>query len=92
MQKALEFVINKKFKEDLKTLFGEGTKIQIKDCIYSTTRKMVVINSTLLVKEIDESSVSVWKDAMEMMIGESVEYFCLDITISVVSNLDILLD
>ena len=53
---------------------------------------MVVINSTLLVKEIDESSVSVWKDAMEMMIGESVEYFCLNIPISVVSNLDILLD
>lgn len=92
MQRALEFVINKKFKDDLKTLFGEGTKIQIKDCTYSTTKKMVVINSTLLVKEIDETSMSVWKDAIEMMVGESVEYFCLNIPISVISNIDILLD
>ena len=92
MQRALEFVINKKFKEDLKTLFGEGTKIRIKDCTYSTTRKMVVINSTLLVKEVDESSVAVWQDAIEMMISESVEYFCLNIPISVVSTLDVLLD
>lgn len=90
MQKALEVVINKKFNKDLSTLFGEGTKIKIKDCTYSTTNKMVVINSTLIVKEIDESSISVWKDAMEMMIGESIEYFCLNMPISVISNLDIL--
>jgi hypothetical protein len=74
MKKCFLVLLNKVFKKDLELVYGIGSKVEIRDVIYSTNKKIYVIScvliigDTILYEEIGETGLNyLFEESWKMM-------------------------
>jgi hypothetical protein len=88
MEKILERLVNHIERENIKLMFGEGSKIQIDSIGYSTNTKKFVIHTKVLATEIDDS-IDVFPTGVNIIIEESWKLFAISGGIDIISSLDL---
>jgi hypothetical protein len=86
-KRILEIVSNGLFEEEIKLLFGEGSKIKINNCYFSTQKKAYLIDTTIEVSLINESSEA-FPSGLEFIISDSWEFMNVDVPIIILSSID----
>lgn len=89
MIRPLQSIINRGFKKDLSTLFGEGSKVEIVDLTYSTNKKTYVIQTKLFVTNVEES-MEVYPSGLEMLVIDAWKMMCIDCPVIVISTMDVI--
>lgn len=86
-KKILEKISNNLFKEEIRLLFGEGSSIRINNCYFSTQKKAYLIDATIKVTLINESSEA-FPSGLEFIISDSWEFIGVGIPIIILSSID----
>lgn len=73
MKKALSYLINKLYKEELETLYGNGTSVEINDIIYSTNKHIHVISCRLHIGDV-KLYEEVWESGLNFILEECWKY------------------
>jgi hypothetical protein len=77
MKKFYESYLNKLYKKDIDTLFGENSKIIITEISYSTNIKKIHISANLIPSN-HEFAVEVFPEGLEILIMESWKFMGID--------------
>jgi hypothetical protein len=73
MKKALSYLINKLFKEELETLYGNGTSVEVNEVIYSTNKRIYVINCKLYIGDV-KLYEEIWESGLNFVLEECWKY------------------
>jgi hypothetical protein len=99
MKQMLEHLINVVQKDDLETMFGEGSKVKINDVYYITNNKKIMIDSTIyatftgidksvLVEDV-EHSLEFYPYGLHLLIQEGWKYIGIDMELIFLNKLDV---
>lgn len=96
----LEHLINIIQKQDLESMFGVGSNVEIKSVNYSTNKKQFIIHSTLnatytdIIKEVFDDDINESMDfypaGLNMLIQESWKYTGIETKITIINKLEII--
>lgn len=89
MKKYLEFLINKRQKQELELMFGVGSKVVIESIGYSTNTKKYIIHTKVVATNIDDS-IDIFPTGLNMLIEESWKYTGFKDEITLINSLDVL--
>lgn len=86
-KKILEIVSNGLFQEEIRLLFGEGSRVKINNCYYSTQKKAYLVDATIQVSLINESSEA-FPSGLEFIISDSWEFMEMRESLIILSSID----
>ena len=87
MKTYFEKVVNKLYKRDIDTLFGENSKITITELNYSRGIKNIHISAKLIPTN-PEFVVEVFPEGLEMIIQESWQFMGIDLDLMLTSSIE----
>lgn len=77
LKKVFEKAINKLSKSDLELVFGPCSYVVVEDFSYSTSSKVYNCNVTLYVSKIDDDSLCLFPDALNLFIMDTYKFFAI---------------
>lgn len=86
-KRILEIVSNGLFDEEIRLLFGEGSRIKVNNCYFSTQKKAYLVDATIQVSLINESSEA-FPSGLEFIISDSWDFMNIDVPIIILSSID----
>lgn len=89
MEKPLQSIINRGFRNEMDSLFGLGSRVSITQIIYSTQNKSVVIHAKLFVSDLDLNH-EIYPDGLDLLISEAWKMFSIDCRVRLVHSLELI--
>jgi len=89
MKKSLDLLVNKLYKKDIETLYGNGSYVILNDIKYCTTNKGILIDCKLLITDI-ELFESAGLEGLKYIIEESWKFTgFFDVKLIILSTYDL---
>lgn len=88
MKNTLEYCINKLYKNEINSLFGEGSVVEINYIKYSTNSKGLVIDCKLLTTDPKESEET-YPLGLELIVSDSWKWMGIKENITLTYSIDI---
>lgn len=77
-------------RDDLKTMFGENYNIKINSIDFSSQKKCLVLDITLICSNVNEDDlITFYPDGLEYVINESWNFTGFDIPLTLIHSLEI---
>lgn len=73
MRKALEFIVNNTYRNELESLFGKDCYISIEKVSWSTNEKKYLVHNKIFIKETDNFE-EVYPEGLSFLISESWKF------------------
>jgi len=91
MKDILEHLINYIEKEELETIFGDGSNVKVHTFIYLTNAKKFYVDATINATQTDEKLYAdIYPYGLKQLIIDAIKYFGINEEIIISTNLQII--
>lgn len=91
MKNVLEHLINYIEKEELETIFGDGSNVKVHTFIYSTNTKKFYVDATINATQTDEKLYEyIYPFGLKQLIIDAVKYFGINEEMIISTHLQII--
>jgi len=86
---ALEYMINIIFTDEVKSLFGDDSYVNIDSIRYSTNLKTFVVHTKVLISDITSENTEDFKSKLTYLVTMGWRYLGKDEPLTIISSIDV---